>query len=232
MLRAFNREFIDNVVRATHTGTEKWMVNTVPGYSFTVPAERDVETGEPIEYPPSFGPEMLSPIKVKDVGDIAPRHLVALNNQYGPPRFPWVIDGRTADEPLVRITEPSSLDAVPLTAQQREQWQILTTMEVRNGQGRLLAEELDHEVGLPSFAVRSVGPGGGQAARLDEIHREYRNAARLRLLAEDRDLKFMVNQRKMEQAKLKYLPTTDPRSPQFGQGAGDIMKLLPPGMGR
>lgn len=229
-MRAPNRLYFDTIMREAHTVQDAFLAG-VPGYSTDLAPHRDALTGVPMEYPPAFSPSLLMPIQYRPT-DVDPVRKMLMDNDIPIHALPWVLPA-TGPAPVAgafHLQEQTAAgEGVPLTDKQRDRWIVLMTQDVRIG-GRTLYESLDHLLHVPAFQTASTGPGNGQDMQVQALVSGYREEARLRLLREDAGLRENFLQRTKAKLEGTWLPTTNPRSPQFPgrgpAGSGDVGSLL------
>lgn len=217
-VRTPNRLYFDTTMRDVHTVTDAFLVG-IPGYSQDFPPHREMLHGQPMEYPAAFGPAILSPLTYRETEADPVAKMIADNEISALKALPWVAPATGTAAKLFRLKDPSMPDeGIPLTGNQRDRWAVLMTQDVRMG-GRTMADELAFLMTQPSFQNASNGPNGAKADIVHNVVNTYRGAALERLLQEDLDLKATVAARQRARIEGKWLPTTNPRSPQFNQPA-------------
>ena len=208
----------------------------LPFFAQQIPPERNPITGEPITYPPGWGPDMISPIYMTQQGD-DPVFREIFANRVSLAPVPRVTGGKRPEEGA-RLTEPSVKEGLRLTPGERDFWIVQMTQEVRDGRGRTLHEALADLVASESYQTLSTGPDGRRAWAIKAVYGAYRDKAEGVLLDPERgspNLQRDLRTLKENRAKLD-LRTTDPRSPQHPANQpperGGLLRGLLPSLGR
>lgn len=102
------------------------ITSKIPGYSKTVPPDRD-PYGDPILYPQAIGGSwlgMVSPLILKPLEEDRVKK-EGNRLQVKVPDFPWAIGGKMNDDFDIRAPYPEDSLPVELSPQERDQWQVM-----------------------------------------------------------------------------------------------------------
>ena len=211
-LRQITRQSDDRIIRDARGMVDGFKAG-LPYFAQGIPPERNNITGEPITYPPGWGPDMVSPIYITQQGD-DPVFKEIIENKISLAPVPRSIGPRPDEAPLLA---PESLKkGTRLTAGERDFWIVQMTQEVRDGQGRTLHQHLSDVVGSDQYQRQSRGPDGGRAVLIKAIYQDYRDKAEAILRDPTRgspNLERDIRARLIERVE-GQLPITHPRSPQ------------------
>jgi hypothetical protein len=195
-VRAINRE-MDPTQREVHSLIESMQANT-PGYSKSLPAMRNI-FGEPIQNPPGFGPDILSPV-YEGVATPSPvaQELIrsgAAQRLHMPAR---TLFGSTP--PDLRLQPERVSEGVPLSPAQYSEFvrEAGSALKV-NGVGMKAA--LANLFATANYKAASDGPDGGKSAMALGIINGYRQAAEGHMLQNDPVLLNTLRQRLMQRGQ-------------------------------
>lgn len=211
-LRQFTRTQVDdNVVREVRGITDA-IKSGLPYYVNQVPVDRNLITGEAIEYPPGWGPDMVTPITVTQKTD----SLVFAEIQKNKIKLtgvPRALGGTEVEGPLMTDQRPGP--PIPLSAAQRDYWRLAMTQHYKPD-GATLYEALDDLVRSARYQEQTTGPGGGRELMFKTIYHAYKQGGFKMLYDASPSLREAF--RAQHEARgHALLPVTDPRSPQYQQ---------------
>jgi hypothetical protein len=214
----------DHIIREAR-GLVDQVKSGLPYYVEDVPAHRNPITGEPVQLPPGWGPDMLSPVFVTTVDKTSPRGKVfdeILKNRIALPTVPWYVGpGERAEGPMLQDPRGGGR-AIKLTPKQRDRWIYEMTQGYTDSEGRNLLQALTDLVTSDSYERQSEGPGGGRELRIKTIYSTYMDAGKIMLQRDSPTLQPQILE--LEKDKLRrLLPKDDPRSPQYGRGTPLIL---------
>lgn len=225
-VRAVTREMDDHIVRDARTLVDSIKAG-IPGLSQDIAPDRNPITGEPVKYPPGWGPDLLSPIYITEKqNDPVFEEILANRVQLAPvPRF--VKGSRPTDGP--QLDEPRN-PAFKLTPEERDYW-IVAMTQTGTINGRTLHGALTDLVTSEKYREQSSGPGGGRELLIKATYGAFRDKGYALLLERSQPLREALQGH--ERMKLeKRLPRTDPRSPQYHapaaepRGVGGMLQRL------
>lgn len=181
----------------------------VPGYSADVPPRVQRVTGDPVYYPPAWGPDMVSPVTYgMRNGDPVLDQLVA--NKVAISDWPEFLPA--GSRPDIPLTEPVRVPPVKLKLHQIHRLATITTQEVQiNGMTQYEYVKTLVQSG-PYLAHPDEEPAGMRSVMLRAAFRSFLQLGIEKLLDEEDALAAAVGHvrtRRME----KLLPTAHPRSP-------------------
>lgn len=229
-MRQINQAYFDRTMRETRDYQDRWLA-AFPGYSQDLAPHRDRVTGDEMEYPAGWGPDLLQPFKVFSPAKVieasrgARVYQMLTDNQITLRDVPHTIDAGPREDSLVpnrgATGQGDVVQAMPLTDPQRDKWFKRWTQSrdlgVAGYEGLNLREAMERLMLNPRFTTASPQFKGDLVHVLDGQYGEH---ARLRVLNEDQSLKAAVDARKLDALKRKFLPTTDPRSPLYPRASG------------
>ena len=211
-VRQLTRQTDDRIVRDARGVVDGFKAG-LPFFVQNIPPDRNSITGEPITYPPGWGPDMVSPIYITQQGS-DPVFMEIIENKVSLAPVPRSIGPRPEDAPLLA---PESLKkGTRLTPWERDFWIVQMTQEVRDGQHRTLHEHLSDVVASDQYQRQSRGPDGGRAILIKAVYQGYRDKAEAILRDPNRgspNLERDIRARLAERIE-GQLPITHPRSPQ------------------
>ena len=211
-MRQLTRQTDDRIVRDARGVVDGFKAG-LPFLAQNIPPDRNSITGEPITYPPGWGPDMVSPIYITQQGS-DPVFTEIIENKVSLAPVPRSIGPRPEDAPLLA---PESLKkGTRLTPWERDFWIVQMTQEVRDGQHRTLHEHLSDVVASDQYQRQSRGPDGGRAILIKAVYQGYRDKAEAILRDPNRgspNLERDIRARLTERIE-GQLPITHPRSPQ------------------
>ena len=205
--RAVERE-IDPTQREVHSLIESMQANT-PGFSKSLPAMRNV-FGEPIQNPPGFGPDILSPVyEGKTPSPVAVELLRsgAAQRMYMPARTLF-----GSAPPDLRLQPERMAEGVPLSPAQYSEYVRLAGYALQvNGRGMKAA--LANLFTTSDYKQASDGPDGAKAAMTLGLVNAYREAAKGKLLETNPVLLDDLRQRLMERGHALMPQSSQPQGP-------------------
>lgn len=210
-VRQFTRTQMDeNIVREVRGITDA-IKSGLPYFVNQVPVDRNPITGEAVEYPPGWGPDMVSPITVTQKSDSLVFQEIQTNKIHLSP-VPRALGGTEIEGPL--MTEQRPGPPIPLSPEQRDYWRLAMTQHVKRN-GMNLYEALDDLVHSERYQRLATGPGGGRELLFKTIYRGYKQAGFKMLYDASPQIREAFRAQK-EARGAALLPVTDPRSPQYG----------------
>ena len=163
----------------------------IPGWSSTLPPSRNI-FGEPIMYPPSIGPEMISPAYVsKDAHDLVADEIAKQQVPLTMP--PQVLFG--SRPPDVRLNPQSVKEGVQLSPEQYDLFVRLAGNELKGASGLGMKDALAQLIQSPSYQRLSDGPDGSKALEIQKVVTAYRAAAKAELIKQDPSLQMALQQK-------------------------------------
>lgn len=228
-VRQLTRQRDDRIVRDARGVVDGFKAG-LPFFADGLPPERNPITGEPLTYPPGWGPDMVSPIFITKQGDDAVFQEI-LANRISITPIPRTIGGQPPPEGP-RMQEARTKEGIRLTPQERDFWIVQMTQGVTDGRGRTLHEALADLVASDSYQRQSRGPEGGRSVLIRATYQAFRDRAEAVLRDPDRGSPNLERdlRARLEQRVESQLPIDNPRSPQNPANqvpaAGNVLQRL------
>lgn len=188
-VREVARETDDNIIRDGRNISDA-IKSGVPGLQGAVAPVRNPITGEKVQMPPGWGPDILSPVFVSKI-NASPVFREIQANHISIPPVPRSIG---PDKTGPQLTEPKPSAGVPLTPWERDRWTVLMTHDVQV-RGKTLYQALDALVTSERYQAWSKGPGGRRDNEIRGLVEVYRGIALERLKAESPKLRDALQAR-------------------------------------
>jgi hypothetical protein len=189
----------------------------LPGLSTSLPADRNYITGEPIAYPPGWGPDIVSPVQVTALNN-DPVFVEIARNQPSLPKPPKAIAG-TVPSGLQMSQARADAEGILLTPQEYDRLVELQTKVVQDGQGRNLHQSLTDLVTREEYQQYPAGKGSGRARMIERRYDLFHREAIARLRQEDQRLDDAIKDT-LEHRMQKRLGTGQPAPAPFQIGPG------------
>jgi hypothetical protein len=237
VLKSFARSTVPGVVRQVQTrlvdenavrdarSIVSQVKSGIPGYASDVPPRVQRITGQPVYYPPGWGPDMVSPVAygaeaADPVLDELIRNRVAISD------WPDHLGGQP--QSMGAVQAPTRTPGVRLNLGQIHRLATITTAEVTIN-GMTQYDYLKNLVASPTYQQQSDRPGGGKDVMLRSAIRNFLDLGTQALRREDKELDDQLKVQAGTTA-IKRMPITSPLSPQnpgnAGRSADDLARSL------